>query len=224
MNEQELQIQRLVDGQLDQQQIRELLVCAEQEPELWREIAAVFVEEQIWRNEVLAEFPPEQERLDSSHPPSGVKPGNRNAGQGPGVKFWLAVAAAVVAGVWLGRVWNPSDTTETPANNSIAAHEDSRPNEDLLAEQTPSGELANRAQPAHRLSVQDVGDVPLYTLEDAKRLGMTLDQQAVPQETVDQLRRNGYQFEQNTQYISGRTHDGRQVVVPIRSVRFNPGN
>lgn len=224
MNEQELQLQRLVDGQLDLKQTQAMLRCAEQEPELWREMAVAFVEDQIWRNEISADTLAELANQEKPTSLKSTKAPESDSPSAPGIKFWLALAAAVVLGVWLGKVWTPQDTNNTVNTNSIASHNSSpdsvSPQDDLS--NIPERQLVN-FEPAHHLSMGDAGEVPLYTLEQAQQMGL-LKEQSLPQDTVNQLRDRGYQLEQNTQYISGRAQDGRRILVPVRSVRFNPGN
>ena len=222
MNEQELQLQRLVDGQLDLKQTQEMLRSAEQEPEFWREMAVAFVEDQIWRNEITADAM--AELVDQKEQPESTSIPKSDSTPAPGIKFWLALAAAIVLGIWLGRVWAPQDTNNVGNTNSIASHNNS-PNSNLPQDDTsnlPERQLVN-FEPAHHLSMGDAGEVPLYTLEQAQQMGL-LKEQSLPQDTVNQLRERGYQLEQNTQYISGRAQDGRRILVPVRSVRFNPGN
>lgn len=223
MNEQELQLQRLVDGQLDLKQTQEMLQRANLEPELWREMAAAFVEDQIWRNEVTADGLAEQASSVEATSPKSNNTSKSNPSTAPGVKFWLALAAAIVAGIWLGRAWFPEGAADSNPN-TVASHQ-TPPDTDLTSDpisDTPDRQLVSY-EPAHHLSMGDAGEVPLYTLEQAHKLGL-LKEQSLPQETVDQLRERGYELEQNTQYISGKAQDGRRILVPVRSVRFHPGN
>jgi hypothetical protein len=219
MNEFELQLQRLVDGQLNREQVQQLLSQADQN-NLWREIAAAFVEDQLWRAEIVSEM----EHVASA-PPVKEKPSPSDSQSSvgiPGAKFWLALAAAVLAGIWLGQAWAPSDT-RSDATNELADIQPDVASPDEGAVQVPPTQLVENLQPAHRLSMGDAGEVPLYTIEQAQKIGL-LNEPAVPQETIDQFRQQGYQLQQNTRYISGRAQDGRQIVVPIRSVRLDPGN
>lgn len=223
MNEQELQLQRLVDGQLDLKQTQKMLQRADLEPELWREMAAAFVENQIWQSAVIADSSTETTNQDEPILLRSDGSSGSNLST-PGIKFWLALAAAVVAGIWLGRASFPNGTTIDDGSRSIASHQNT-PESDSLSNPTsdrPEQRLVSY-EPAHHLSMGEAGEVPLYTLEQAQELGL-LKEQSLPQETVNQLRKRGYQLEQNTQYISGKAQDGRRILVPVRSVRFIPGN
>ena len=44
-------IDRMVDGELDEKEQRELLIACDQSPEHWREMALAYVESQTWRDE-----------------------------------------------------------------------------------------------------------------------------------------------------------------------------
>lgn len=233
--EQELQLQRLVDGQLTRSQIQELLAFAESDADLWREIAAVFIEDQIWQKEILSDLSvdgsaSEELRLRSKRRSVGGHPSK--------MPFLFSVAAAALLGIWLGNVW-PLGLSDDPGNlmsNPVAnSQTPERQNPEQLLNQPelqspngggqrPHSQLVDNFMPAHHLSMGEAGDVPLYTLEEAKKMGLNLEANHVPQETVDQFNRQGYQLQQNTRYISGRAPDGRKVLVPIRSVRLNPGN
>ena len=47
----QIQLQRLVDGQLNRQHIKQMLTEAQSHNELWRDIAVAFVEDQIFERE-----------------------------------------------------------------------------------------------------------------------------------------------------------------------------
>ncbi len=46
-----LQIQRLVDGECDEAELRSLLLDAENQPDGWRQIATAFVEDKFWQTQ-----------------------------------------------------------------------------------------------------------------------------------------------------------------------------
>lgn len=227
MNDKELQLQRLVDSQLNLEETLELLRLAEQEPDLWREIAAAFVEDQMWRAEITLEGQADslvdEERDDVAS--RGRSASAADSSQGP--KFWMALAAAVVVGLGLGLIWdsqgNPSGGTMTPVVNQDTNPETVLPEDDDSHSQTPTPQMVSNFEPAHQLSMGEAGNVPLFTLDQAREMGF-LKEQSLPQETVDQLRERGFQLEQDTQYISGKAQDGRRVLVPVRSVRLSRGN
>ena len=48
----ETMIDRLVDGELTEQEQRELLTACDEQPERWRDMALAYVEAQTWRTEL----------------------------------------------------------------------------------------------------------------------------------------------------------------------------
>ena len=46
-----LQMQRLVDGECDEAELRSLLLDAENQPDGWRQIATAFVEDKFWQTQ-----------------------------------------------------------------------------------------------------------------------------------------------------------------------------
>jgi hypothetical protein len=75
-------------------------------------------------------------------------------------------------------------------------------------------------------SAGPVAPVPLFTVnnvEQLKRLNQQRNTPAISPEMLKQLTGSGYQMEQDINYISGRLGDGRSFVVPVRTIRFIPG-
>ena len=97
-------------------------------------------------------------------------------------------------------------------------------------EATPKQTLVDY-RPDYHLELQDANgnpyfgsEVPLYSAANAQRAGIRLDQPSqIPSEFVDRVNRNGYGIRQNLNYISGRLNDGRQFVVPVRTINLSPG-
>ena len=75
-------------------------------------------------------------------------------------------------------------------------------------------------------SAGPVGPVPLYSINSVEQLNQFNEQPNIPAispEMLEQLAGSGYQMEQDVNYISGRLGDGRSFVVPVRTIRFLPG-
>ena len=49
-----LTLQRLIDGELDTQQVQEVLLQAQASPEQWKSIAVGFIENQAWQGTFLS--------------------------------------------------------------------------------------------------------------------------------------------------------------------------
>jgi len=245
MSENELQLQRLVDGQLDRSQIQQLLGEAQQHPELWQQIASAFVEDQIWKAEIEDCFSATTESVVGSVATSTatalnsapsvavneieqpVHASTQNHPQTAPARFKLlfSLAAATLIGLWLG-----NQLGNNKGNNSGAANQVVE-NTGTVGENSANMKTAKTVpspgftfKPVQHVSIGDAGRIPLYTLADAQEMGMTFAEPELPQDLVDKYQRQGYHLKQNTSYISGHTKNGQQIVVPVRSISLNPGN
>lgn len=256
----ERNLQRLVDGELSDGEIRKILDNANDSAVGWEQIALGFVEDQVWNRAF--------NRQDSSQasgndglasamsnnpvPKSGIwnvaKPKRRS---GPNSR--LVMAATVLVALTMGymvsqiqnrnlpkplaHIENPSvDSAPRLADGSV----DSLNSDGELARHRPDSQLDRRPQmtqadfhlelPEEQLgdlaSAGPVAPVPLFTVNSAKqwrRLSEERNQPAISPEMIKHLTGSGYQVEQDINYISGRLVDGRSFVVPVRTIRFLPG-
>ncbi len=213
MNEQEkeLQLQRLIDGQLDRQQIQALLIQAESDSNLWREIGSAFVEDQLFAREIRAFSAADEEQAEGNVQNHSVayRSNGADGRRSLHLKYWLAMAALLLAGIWVGQTFQSAQNSRP--GNVVVDNQDETPI-NLVSNQRP------------HLNLGESGDIPLYTLDEARQMGMTFVNQEVPQETLAELNQQGYDLMQDTRFVSTQTSDGRTVVVPIRSIRLHPGN
>lgn len=72
MNEEtfEIKLQRLTDAEMTDADRREFLRSIDERPELWREVALAFVEEQIWASEVNLDMVAPVKQVTPTPPPS----------------------------------------------------------------------------------------------------------------------------------------------------------
>ena len=93
----EIRLQRLVDGALSADEQREFLAGLDSTPELWREVALAFVEEQVFRTELgaIRQLP---DALDAT----AVKP-RRPATRFLAISLSLAVSLLLVFGLGVQR-------------------------------------------------------------------------------------------------------------------------
>ena len=224
-------LQRLVDGELDRPGTRKLLEMAEANPHLWREMASSFVENQLWRHDFQ-----QMHRDDSTN---GFKPATKHEGQSHSslkIPYWFSLAAGVLlaltAGLLIGRnSGGLTDDGHSPVANKSPVSPDGQ-----LADLQPPNEATTKQtlvdyRPDYHLELQDANgnpyfgsEVPLYSASNAQRAGIRLDQPSqIPSEFVDRVKRNGYGIQQNLNYISGRLNDGRQFVVPVRTINLSAG-
>ncbi len=140
-------LQRLVDGELDLDQLRELLSSADANPACWKEIATAMVEDRLWQSSVReslsnTELPLElaTETLDAKLPSITTDLPLRNGGSGNGSRFttmfWIAASIflASVLGYMLGGYANPVNYLATgPDNPGVDRPETVGPTENSAA-------------------------------------------------------------------------------------------
>jgi hypothetical protein len=230
------QLQRLIDGELSANEVRDLLERADQDPSQWRTIGCAFAEDQLFQKQfetltgVLTETPAKD---FAPNPASASVAVSQNGSTGLIQK--LAIAASFAVAGLIGYLMGSDSrmpATDLPANSNMIAHDDSA-NQTL----TPVD-----LQPEYRMELLTPdgeaidGEVDLYRYNDLHRLvgngdsrrRVTLNDVLPPSgftaEARKRLSRSGYEINESTDYMSGRLQDGRQFVVPVRSIRFDQGH
>ena len=106
-------LQRLVDGELELDQIQKILQQADASPELWRTLATSMIEDQLWQRSMrqhmstLAKESSELQDVDNdARPPSSVPPASKNRPDSKSAGAWLnqkmMLAALLLIAVGLG--------------------------------------------------------------------------------------------------------------------------
>ncbi len=234
----EIRLQRLVDGALDADERREFLAGLDRAgldragldsagldsagldsagldsaPELWREVALAFVEEQVLRAELGA-----PRRLQDAADAVVVKPSSP-ATVSPAIVLAIAVSLLVVFGV--GFRWGQWQAEPlTPSNPPrIATSGDG--NREAVDVEPPRGESLDPA-PAYRLMLAHQGgeavELPVYERSQIGDLPWDLADMGRFKQFNETLVQRGYRADMQTEYLSGRLEDGRQIVVPYRTV------
>jgi hypothetical protein len=216
----ELQIQRLVDGELTRPQIQQLLRAAEAEPTMWRELAVAFAEDRILASEarqyargeaVLPEGASGQDRYDHMNP-TAEQHGSPSAWRSAGL--WLAAAAMLLCAAGLGFLAGRGGTPSIPSD--LLAGKASSPS----AATTPASGaytfqfIDNQGQPIPNASL------PLLTEEAAAQLGYNPARAAIPPALQSEFRRAGYELQPEVKFIEGRMNDGRRVTLPYSDLKI----
>lgn len=237
MNENEnLLLQRLVDGELDRQQVRRILHQAESEPALYRRIALAMIEDQIWRREILRREAAGCESAPASAPLDGGEALPARFARQP--ENWmrrsaplLAMAAAMLMMTWLGyRTGESRGVNARPAPSaSLASQPAVLP---ATGDPDAAGQLAARTlldQAPYRMQMvsnesgQPEGpSLPVMSINAAHEIGLQYQPTRIPDELQLECGRRGFRLQPQFQCLSGRTSDGRQILVPLEGVRVSP--
>jgi anti-sigma factor RsiW len=205
----DIQIDRLVDGELPAAEYKQLLQQLDKHPHEWRRIGLAFLEAQAWRGEFSAAIAPPAPAV--IHPPQKTR--QQKAA-------WFITAAAVVflacTGGWLlrGQPEQPLAKVITPVENP---------------DQQPSNppQLVRKPVTAASMQLKWNGgevEVPIYERDsvDLNKLWTTSATQA--DEYVAAAERNGQQVVREWELIPIELQDGREAIVPVESIKPVPTN
>lgn len=202
---------RLVDGQLSEQQRHDLLAGLDDEPDGWRRCALAFLESQCWKQTFGAIT---QESLPPAEPAVATPP-SRSAWPGR-LGTVLAMAASFALAMWIG--WSIQQTRD----GKIARNVDRQP---PLSTDFPSGDSS--AKPWRIVNVfapgRDGKPGPSISLPAIER--DRIDKQwlqsippAIPQNVREALARTGHQIKQRRELVPVPLKDGRQLVMPVDQI------
>ncbi len=229
--EQELIVQRLVDGELSPEERAAYLRQIDGNVAAWRDVALAFIEQQVWRS-YAQEFagPAEYRRpqtVDESRLPAIERADSKRikAGKRP-----------TVSGQTSWRVWGPRLMLTAAATLfalTLALRFTTPPpysNDQMM--QAPPPTIQQRPEPGPMVTATEqplmlqVGDdlqVPLFQqfeqLTDALNTANFDINPAVQRQFMDA----GYQLQPNLRFISGRVaEDGRAFLVPVHGWQVRP--
>ena len=217
----DVQLDRLVDGELTDAERRRLLESFDQQPEGWRRCALAFLQAQSWREglgQLLNSSPSASEERSAPVPLSGS---GRTAWQMSGVR-WLALAASLLVAFGLGSMQN---FRMAPLGGPVAINNDIAVAPRPAAPQTRQGKKTSdeltlyvrdntgHMQPVH-VPLVDAG-----TLDD--QLGVKF-QPGMPDAVRDQFKNHGYSVESKQQYAPLWLENGRPMIVPVEDTKIVP--
>ncbi len=212
----EIRLQRLVDGALDDDERREFLVGLDSAPELWREVALAFVEDQILRSELCATRS-SQDVADTARRGTRISPV-------PAALIVLAIAASLLAMLGVGFRWGQwqVDSPMPPGMPPIVnASETDRKTEDvpITRGESPAPESPYRLVLARQDG--ETVELPVYERAQVAEMSWGSTDTSRLQRLNETLGQRGYRADMRTEYLSGRLDDGRQIVVPWRTVSLS---
>jgi hypothetical protein len=230
-------LDRLVDGELHDEQQRQLLLALETQPDAWRRCALAFIEGQAWRREMGGLV---AERFVNANGEGAV---SRTSAAGSRrsrslVPRWLSIAASVLVAFTLGIVsshaWRndtglPLEHSANPTLAAVSGSEAGSVEQNMVAADNTTPETAPVKLPSVQVSLpaDDGGEeqsveVPLVESNEQNWQSMLADRKPVLSDAeLKTLRSTGHEVEQHRAFYPLKLDDGRQAVVPMDIVKVH---
>lgn len=199
-----LMIDRLVDGELTDDDLRHLLKNCDEKPSQWKTMALAFVESQVMANELKSWRFGTDGCVDRSRPVAQSPLGRWS-------NMFSIAAIGLLAlgfGFGFGKLSNPASVVDQSPPNRVV-------------EFSPTGSSQHDDSFQFLVSDRDGGlrqvEVPLVTdVNDLRGFGADA---AFPRELIEQMERQGRQVEQHRRFVPVLLRDGRDAIVPIDNMR-----
>ena len=223
---------RLVDGELNDEEYRQFLSTLDDRPDGWRRCAMAFLEAQSWSNEFKGVFN-ETDQRSAHRSVSAISKAPNKLGT------FLAMAACFLVALFLGMYLRSGSLTvqTAPTNNSLvvengtqddeAPDDQQAPIEDTVvaSDETKANEplgnvrfVLNEGENENRRFI----DVPYYELEQMASEQYSDSMWAIPPDVIQELNQKGHQVRRDQQFIPVDLQNGRRVVIPIDQFEIVP--
>lgn len=219
-------LDRLVDGELTEDDRKLLLGAMDDEPGAWRRCALAFLEAQSWRGDFCAlrqESPPAgQPEPRITLPPRIAKPSRF-------FELCLALAACVVLafgiGVWVRSMWSPEGS---PSRGLDFAQDDHSPSP------LPPSTVVDSSSPWRRANLNfddpatqgpDNIQLPVVESQNLTEDWLRQNRSALPddvKQALHDLERSGHRVIHRQQLVPIPLKDGKRLVVPVEQVDVEP--
>ncbi|MFC1758054.1 hypothetical protein ACFL2H_04705 [Planctomycetota bacterium] len=200
-------IDRLVDHELPDDELKSLLRECKNNPSRWQTMALAFIESQVISKELLAL------RQEGDSKPTL----NRRFWQVPNrLSEWFTVATvaalAIGFGFGFGKISLPgTDRAGNGFDNRVVDFNSQSPEP---SDESLGGDSFHILVSNPDGSLREV-EVPLVdNMRDFR------DRSGYPSDLVDQIRRQGHQVDYQRRFVPVILRDGRDAIVPIDSMRF----
>ena len=217
---------RLVDGELNEQERRQLLSRLDGEPNGWRRCALAFLESQCWKQTLGDTI----SRGLSAEPSFKTILATRSPWPGR-LSTLAAMAASFMLAFWIGSLVQRTgfDQTATPAGSigNIASTAATRPAIQPAVEPNTglAGIVSPKQTPSTPWQTVTVSAPAGSAIRVPARERNNIDQQwlrslpsAVPDDVMQAFNRTGHQIEQHRELVPVPLNDGRRLVVPVDQV------
>jgi hypothetical protein len=207
----ESQIDRLVDGELNETDRHELLLQLEREPEGWRRCALAFLEAQCWRQELglMARSPENVAAVSSPAMSAAATVRTRTPRWRQNLATALSMGACFLIALWLGLSMrgNGAGGLHGPGGEAVPAMA-VLPSDEVVTIEGQNGKTENVSIPrAHR----DTFDSSL-----AKQVP-----DAIPLDVQQAFQRSGHQVVQQREIVPVPMNNGRRLMVPVDHVEIH---
>jgi hypothetical protein len=207
-------IDRLVDGELNDNERSELLLALENEPDGWRRCALAFLEDQAWRSALKSRS-------------------STNRTTGPVV---IAPTVARPSKPWLLRTLMAASIIGAAFAAGFAAGGISRGSPQVELVKSEPAKPVERATKAQREPIREVGwinivdpssgespsqRVPILSGPGVDERWLREKPPTVPDYIRARLERQGYQVEEKRKLVSVTLEDGRRVSIPVDEVALD---
>lgn len=180
-----LQLQRLVDGELELEQIQAMLQEAESKPENWRDIATSFIEDHLFTRSIaqsqqtattleseLLATEPTQEPAPVVSPSSPTKKLPGQSDDGHSWVNWLLLAACILVAMGVGYSLNPNTTQSMPVAGSDESNNSVEPFSNSLASANSPNAVDPRNASDPNTQITPAVFTPKYHLEVPESRGI----------------------------------------------------
>ena len=228
------QIQSIVDGECSHESRALILRSIEHQPSAWRALALALLEEQQWARQVatLAKSTTavRAEVFDANHPASVqqlVRLSDRDP-HGRGrihpiriAANWLSVlAASLLLGLgFFGGTLLPTFLPAGPKGSESTS----------VARSTGQAESIVQTKPFDtnmKMLVsgpnKQTAEIPIYDMNDIDHDVFVAREMYEVARINQRLRKEGFELDVRPEYYTGKLHDGRQLIVPVKQVGLKP--
>lgn len=227
---------RLVDGELNENERRELLESLDTTPGGWRSCALAFLESQCWKDSFRLVGRSElakrsaMQQVSAAERPQPVRSRWASHFGTP-----LAVAASFLLAFWIGSYVQEIRKTSHPGGGEVAMaptavhHAPTAPaTGPSLAQMTPSSKATTK--PWRMVTVSDNTSpskersplrVPAVERDDVDTQWVRSVPSAMPDNVAQAFQRTGHQIEQQRELVPVQLQDGRDLVVPVDNVKVH---
>jgi hypothetical protein len=220
------QLDRLVDGELNETDRHELLLQFEREPEGWRRCALAFLEAQCWKQELgLVRRTPDAAVAQAPAMPADPATVRKVTSDGRAV--WrqrlatvLTMGACFLIALAIGLNVRGINGPHNKDNSNVAATNQTEPLNgpaqptETLTIDNANGETESLSVPRVRHSVPGQNNGPGQNIADQ-------GPDAIPRAVQKELQRTGHEIVQEHQDVPVHLNNGRQFVVPVDHVQIH---